>query len=362
MPERAELQTRYIAALIDILEGMPNDLGMTDEAEALCNRIERLLGYDVVLVNVATSNTAATETGAPARRDPEPVAERHAERPVPPPVPKPRSSAGMLCGGTRGRHTYSYPPLAEGGRNRCEHCGAEQPKGPGHPIPLTTPAEAEAWQRRISRDQGEPGRADRLAAEFEQRIAESKRTSPEANDRTFAGALEERAAAFAEEVGEELVNGDPDAPDPVGLLAATDLEAVADEAEAQAMMLDAEPGSGFKPSDEEPKPDPGYTAVPRVLEPMAEALAAVLSRELGSTAAYSTPRAAALTALLASWDVEADSDDERELAKQIARISRFCWLCGCTEDNACEEGCDWANEEKIVCTACVAKEAARAEV
>ena len=33
-----------------------------------------------------------------------------------------------------------------------------------------------------------------------------------------------------------------------------------------------------------------------------------------------------------------------------------CRVCGCTEENACEGGCAWANEEKTLCTACVDEE------
>lgn len=37
--------------------------------------------------------------------------------------------------------------------------------------------------------------------------------------------------------------------------------------------------------------------------------------------------------------------------------SPFCWICGCTEDAACEGGCYWASDEKHpdrdVCSRCV---------
>jgi hypothetical protein len=32
----------------------------------------------------------------------------------------------------------------------------------------------------------------------------------------------------------------------------------------------------------------------------------------------------------------------------------ICYVCGCTEFDACDEGCGWANLKKTLCTACVA--------
>lgn len=30
----------------------------------------------------------------------------------------------------------------------------------------------------------------------------------------------------------------------------------------------------------------------------------------------------------------------------------ICSVCGCTEDEACAQGCSWANLKKTLCTAC----------
>ena len=31
----------------------------------------------------------------------------------------------------------------------------------------------------------------------------------------------------------------------------------------------------------------------------------------------------------------------------------ICFVCGCTHDDACPEGCGWANVKQTLCTACV---------
>jgi hypothetical protein len=38
---------------------------------------------------------------------------------------------------------------------------------------------------------------------------------------------------------------------------------------------------------------------------------------------------------------------------------RYCRVCGCTDDYACDEGCEWAEED--LCSACVAKAARSVE-
>ncbi len=30
----------------------------------------------------------------------------------------------------------------------------------------------------------------------------------------------------------------------------------------------------------------------------------------------------------------------------------MCFVCSCTEDNACPEGCWWANEARTLCSSC----------
>jgi hypothetical protein len=30
----------------------------------------------------------------------------------------------------------------------------------------------------------------------------------------------------------------------------------------------------------------------------------------------------------------------------------ICFVCGCVQNDACEEGCGWANVKKTLCTAC----------
>jgi hypothetical protein len=37
-----------------------------------------------------------------------------------------------------------------------------------------------------------------------------------------------------------------------------------------------------------------------------------------------------------------------------AETDQICRVCGCTDDNACEDGCSWA--EKDLCSSCVGKE------
>lgn len=34
-------------------------------------------------------------------------------------------------------------------------------------------------------------------------------------------------------------------------------------------------------------------------------------------------------------------------------IKGICMVCGCTEADACEDGCGWANRKQTLCTACV---------
>ena len=36
-------------------------------------------------------------------------------------------------------------------------------------------------------------------------------------------------------------------------------------------------------------------------------------------------------------------------------IPGVCCVCGCEQDNACEEGCEWVNAEHTLCSACLAK-------
>jgi hypothetical protein len=30
----------------------------------------------------------------------------------------------------------------------------------------------------------------------------------------------------------------------------------------------------------------------------------------------------------------------------------ICFVCGCTQEEGCNEGCDWANVKRTLCTAC----------
>ncbi len=36
----------------------------------------------------------------------------------------------------------------------------------------------------------------------------------------------------------------------------------------------------------------------------------------------------------------------------IILLPGTCSKCGCTDDNACEGGCAWADDEQTLCTAC----------
>lgn len=37
---------------------------------------------------------------------------------------------------------------------------------------------------------------------------------------------------------------------------------------------------------------------------------------------------------------------------RLMEIPGVCRKCGCTPDNPCEGGCDWANSERTLCTSC----------
>lgn len=36
----------------------------------------------------------------------------------------------------------------------------------------------------------------------------------------------------------------------------------------------------------------------------------------------------------------------------VAFLSGICRVCGCTDDNACEEGCIWVDKEHTLCSTC----------
>lgn len=40
-------------------------------------------------------------------------------------------------------------------------------------------------------------------------------------------------------------------------------------------------------------------------------------------------------------------------AKEKKPEPGICQICGCTEENACEGGCHWADETRTICSACV---------
>ena len=52
-------------------------------------------------------------------------------------------------------------------------------------------------------------------------------------------------------------------------------------------------------------------------------------------------------------DVLPDPDDFAEGPDLAAVGIRACRGCGCTDDSACEEGCEWVEED--LCSACVAQ-------
>lgn len=43
----------------------------------------------------------------------------------------------------------------------------------------------------------------------------------------------------------------------------------------------------------------------------------------------------------------------KKLAERCVCDAGICWLCGCTEEGACEGGCSWADDEQRVCSRCV---------
>jgi hypothetical protein len=47
-------------------------------------------------------------------------------------------------------------------------------------------------------------------------------------------------------------------------------------------------------------------------------------------------------------------DNRNQFLDELNRpIPGICCVCGCEEDNACDEGCQWVNEEKSLCSSCL---------
>ena len=312
-PELSDLQTRYVGALLEILERMPADLGMCDELTALCDRIERIMGFD----SAAAPGTSRVIVELPH----EPAAPKEAPRLAAPPEKKtkPRSSSGLLCGGARGRHTYSYPPVIEGGPARCWFCGAEQPKGPGYPPRTTTPEDAEKWQRWVD--------MERRAAEANERLERERK--PVSDPPTVADAL-----------------AHPERPDLAVAVADRLGLSEAEEPDAQQEVRESADviGTEAQPLPATALPDrPTQAAVDRMIA------------DYAGQGDFS--RLEGLYVLLAALEADAPKEvldgGEDAIVRYIDGFLRFCWSCGCTEGYACPGPCDWAGTN--ICTACVAK-------
>jgi ferredoxin len=51
--------------------------------------------------------------------------------------------------------------------------------------------------------------------------------------------------------------------------------------------------------------------------------------------------------------LELPGDDDEDLEQEEDDVEPgVCRYCGCTEAEACPEGCGWADEDETICTAC----------